>query len=82
MIPLQPTGGDEQVVNARSLAGRDAGVMILQNEATPDRLLGEIRRLLNDTNERIRMAAAAKAIGRPDAGSLLTDEILKLAKRI
>jgi UDP-N-acetylglucosamine--N-acetylmuramyl-(pentapeptide) pyrophosphoryl-undecaprenol N-acetylglucosamine transferase len=79
MIPLPLSGGGEQVTNARALADRSAGVLLMQDCATPDKLLGEITGLLNDPERRSRMAAAAASIGRRDAAARLADELLALA---
>ena len=79
LIPLPLSGGGEQVTNARALAGKDAAKVLMQDDATPTVLLAAIRDLLNDNGERVRMAQAAAALGRRDAGERLTDELLKLA---
>lgn len=81
LIPLPLSGGGEQVVNARALASRSAAICLLQDEASPDRLLSEITRLLDYPDERTRMAEAARSLGRPDAASRLVDELLALAGR-
>ena len=79
LIPLPLSGGGEQVTNARALAGKDAARMVMQDAATPAALLEEIRALLADPGERVRMGQAAAALGRRDAGARLTDELLELA---
>lgn len=79
LIPLPLSGGGEQVTNARALAGKDAARMVMQEAATPAALLEEIRVLLADPGERVRMGQAAAALGRRDAGARLTDELLELA---
>ena len=79
MIPLPGTGGDEQVKNAKALAAKSAAVVLIQNEATPARLQREIIRLLDDLDERGRIASNAAQLGRRDAASRLVDELLLLA---
>jgi UDP-N-acetylglucosamine--N-acetylmuramyl-(pentapeptide) pyrophosphoryl-undecaprenol N-acetylglucosamine transferase len=79
MIPLPLSGGGEQIINARALADRGAGVMLMQDDATPDRLLSEIEALLADHERRQKMAQAAAALGRRDAAARLADELLALA---
>ena len=81
LIPLPLSGGGEQVVNARALASQSACVCLLQDECSPDRLLSEINRLLDAPDERLRLAGAARSLGRPDAAARLADELLKLARR-
>ena len=63
MIPLPLSGGGEQIVNARALADRGAGVLLMQEEATPERLLGEITSLLADQERRQKMACSAGEFG-------------------
>ena len=80
LIPLPLSGGGEQVTNARALAGKDAARVIPQDQATPAALLAMIKELLADPGERVRMGAAAAALGRKDAGALLTDQLLALVE--
>jgi UDP-N-acetylglucosamine--N-acetylmuramyl-(pentapeptide) pyrophosphoryl-undecaprenol N-acetylglucosamine transferase len=81
LIPLPQSGGGEQVVNARALASQSACVCLLQDECSPDRLLTEVRRLLDAPEKRQRMADVARSLGRPDAAARLADELLVLARR-
>jgi UDP-N-acetylglucosamine--N-acetylmuramyl-(pentapeptide) pyrophosphoryl-undecaprenol N-acetylglucosamine transferase len=81
MIPLPLSGGGEQIVNARALADHGAGVMIMQDDATPERLLQEIEDLLRSPDKRATLATAAASLGRPDAAARLADELLALARR-
>ncbi len=79
LIPLPGTGGDEQVRNAAILSDAGASVVIPQDQATPERLGGEIIRLLGDPDRLRTMGDRAKAVGRPDAAARLADELLNLA---
>jgi UDP-N-acetylglucosamine--N-acetylmuramyl-(pentapeptide) pyrophosphoryl-undecaprenol N-acetylglucosamine transferase len=81
LIPLPLSGGGEQVVNARALESQGACVCLLQDECSPERLLGEVSRLLGAPEVRKRLADTAKSLGRPDAAARLADELLTLAKR-
>ncbi len=81
MIPLPLSGGGEQIVNARALVDHGAGVMLMQEDATPERLLQEITDLLGNPDRRAAMAKAAAGLGRLDAAARLADELLALAKR-
>jgi len=80
LIPLPLSGGGEQVTNARALAAKDAARVVPQEEATPAALLAEIKALLADPGERMRMGEAAAALGRRDAGARLTDQLLALVE--
>jgi UDP-N-acetylglucosamine--N-acetylmuramyl-(pentapeptide) pyrophosphoryl-undecaprenol N-acetylglucosamine transferase len=79
MIPLPLSGGGEQIVNARALANHDAAIMLMQDDATPERLLNEATSLLTDRGRRETMARAAAALGRRDAAARLANELLALA---
>jgi UDP-N-acetylglucosamine--N-acetylmuramyl-(pentapeptide) pyrophosphoryl-undecaprenol N-acetylglucosamine transferase len=81
LIPLPLSGGGEQISNARALADHGAALMVMQSEATPERLLTEIESLLSDHERRLRMASTARSFGRPDAASRLADALLELASK-
>jgi UDP-N-acetylglucosamine--N-acetylmuramyl-(pentapeptide) pyrophosphoryl-undecaprenol N-acetylglucosamine transferase len=79
LIPLPLSGGGEQVSNARALADHGAALMVMQSEATPERLLAEIESLLSDHERRFRMASTAASFAKLDAASRLADALLELA---
>ncbi|GAA4235323.1 UDP-N-acetylglucosamine--N-acetylmuramyl-(pentapeptide) pyrophosphoryl-undecaprenol N-acetylglucosamine transferase [Actinomadura meridiana] len=78
LIPLIPTGGDEQRRNAEHLAERGAARVLIGQDATPPRLAEELRALLTDPACRSTMSARAREMGRPDAADALTTEVLAL----
>ncbi|MCW2903310.1 MAG: murG [Streptosporangiaceae bacterium] len=78
LIPLIPTGGDEQVRNADHLAGRGAARVLTGEDATPARLAEELAALLADPARRAEMSAGARSLGRPQAAATLTSEVLGL----
>jgi UDP-N-acetylglucosamine--N-acetylmuramyl-(pentapeptide) pyrophosphoryl-undecaprenol N-acetylglucosamine transferase len=80
LIPLPGTGGDEQTHNARLLAEAGGAILISQAEATPERLGALLRELLADPVRLSEMSAKARTVGRSDAASRLTDELLALAR--
>ena len=79
LIPLPGTGGDEQVANANVLAERGAAVVLPQSEASPERLLQEVKALLSNRERRARMSEAARSVSQPDASRNLADALLALA---
>lgn len=81
LIPLPGTGGGEQVANARVLGEIGAAIVLPQTEASPERLLHELRDLLADPAHRAHMAEAAHAVCRPNAARDLADALLELANR-
>ncbi|MGH3684843.1 MAG: UDP-N-acetylglucosamine--N-acetylmuramyl-(pentapeptide) pyrophosphoryl-undecaprenol N-acetylglucosamine transferase [Pseudonocardiaceae bacterium] len=78
LVPLIPTGGDEQVHNARHLAEQHAGYALIGSRATPDALWTHLDELINDPAHRATMAAAARQLGHPQAGLDLATQLLKL----
>jgi UDP-N-acetylglucosamine--N-acetylmuramyl-(pentapeptide) pyrophosphoryl-undecaprenol N-acetylglucosamine transferase len=78
LVPY-PFAGAHQRANAAYLADRDAAVHVPDAELTADRLLAEARRLQDD-DTRARMAAAAKALGRPHAAARIAAELLALGE--
>jgi len=78
LIPLIPTGGDEQRRNAEHLTACGAARVLIGEDATPDRLSEELGALLADPARRAEMSAKAHGLGRPDAAATLTSEVLTL----
>ncbi len=56
--------------------------MILDRALDGPRLAAALRGLLADPARRARMAAAARALGRPDAAVRVAEECLALAERV
>ncbi|MFN8678506.1 MAG: glycosyltransferase, partial [Thermomicrobiales bacterium] len=81
LIPLPGAGGDEQARNARVLVNAGGAVMLLQEHATPERLLEECLAILGDQDRRRQMSAAAHSVAQPDAAAKLADIVLELASR-
>jgi UDP-N-acetylglucosamine--N-acetylmuramyl-(pentapeptide) pyrophosphoryl-undecaprenol N-acetylglucosamine transferase len=78
LIPLIPTGGDEQVRNAKHLAERGAARVLIGEDATPARLAEELFALLADPARRAQMVEIARSLGHPQAAISLTNEMLAL----
>jgi UDP-N-acetylglucosamine--N-acetylmuramyl-(pentapeptide) pyrophosphoryl-undecaprenol N-acetylglucosamine transferase len=76
LIPLVPTGGDEQRRTARYLDEVGAARLLTGADATPDRLRYELLELLKNPGERAGMAAKSREHGRPDAASRVAQEII------
>jgi UDP-N-acetylglucosamine--N-acetylmuramyl-(pentapeptide) pyrophosphoryl-undecaprenol N-acetylglucosamine transferase len=81
LIPLPGAGGDEQARNARVLVNAGGAVMLLQEHATPERLLAECQTILGDPDRRQQMSVAARSVAQPDAASKLADIVVALASR-
>jgi UDP-N-acetylglucosamine--N-acetylmuramyl-(pentapeptide) pyrophosphoryl-undecaprenol N-acetylglucosamine transferase len=78
LIPY-PYAGDHQRLNAESLVRAGAALCVRADDATPERLATELARLSRDTDALSRMAAAALALGRPDAALVVAKDLLSLA---
>lgn len=80
LIPLPTAAADHQTLNARALAASGAALNLPQAELTPERLRDAILGLLGDAGRRERMAAAARARGRPHATAEIVARILRLVE--
>lgn len=79
LVPLPTAAADHQTVNARVLADARAAVLLSQGDLTPERLGGEVGRLLEVPARRYAMAEAARARGRPFASRDIARRLLALA---
>lgn len=78
-VPLPTAAEDHQSANARSLAVRDAGILIPDNVA-PTRLVKEAINLVTDNTRIARFEHNAKAMGKFDAADTIADIVIKIAK--
>ena len=79
LIPLPGSGGGEQQLNARVLGQIGAAVVLDQSDATPERLLEEVTRLVQTPELLEAMGKRAASAAAPEAAERLTDLILKIA---
>jgi len=82
LIPFPFATSDHQRYNAEALQRKGAARMILQKDLTPEALAKEISFLLSDESELKKMAEQSKNMGRPEATSLLVDEMERLMKGV
>jgi UDP-N-acetylglucosamine--N-acetylmuramyl-(pentapeptide) pyrophosphoryl-undecaprenol N-acetylglucosamine transferase len=78
-IPLPTAADDHQRKNAEILAAAGAAETIDQQALTGERLAERIAALLGDPARREAMAAAARALARPDAAQVIVERALALA---
>ncbi len=78
LIPLVPTGGDEQTRNAKRSVDAGAAVILAQAECEGPRLLSEIRTLLTNPSRLEAMGQSARTLARPNAANDLADALLGL----
>ena len=82
LIPLAGSASrGDQVENARLLAAAGAAVCLTGGDATAGELLNRLMPLIDSSEKRMSMAAAAQTIARPDAATAIADMILKRAER-
>ena len=81
LVPFPAAADNHQVVNAQSLVGAGAAVMIEERDLTGELLASEIRRVLLDPAVLDAMARAAGTLGRPQAASEIVDVLTQLTVR-
>lgn len=81
LVPYPYAIDDHQRWNAEALRGRGAAEMILDRELSGGPLAERIRGYFSDRGRLQAMAAAARALGRPDAAARIVNECYALAGR-
>jgi UDP-N-acetylglucosamine--N-acetylmuramyl-(pentapeptide) pyrophosphoryl-undecaprenol N-acetylglucosamine transferase len=81
LIPLPTAADDHQLRNAEVLVRAGAAEMIEQKDLSGAAIAERIAALAADSDRRRRMAAAARALARPDAARVIADRALELAGR-
>lgn len=80
LIPLPTATDDHQRKNAEVLSSAGAAELLVQQEATGDRLAERIVALASDADRRARMGQAARTLARPDAAKTIVARVLELVK--
>jgi UDP-N-acetylglucosamine--N-acetylmuramyl-(pentapeptide) pyrophosphoryl-undecaprenol N-acetylglucosamine transferase len=80
LIPFPFATADHQRHNAQALQRRGAARMILEKDLSAGRLAVEIGSLLSDETSLRLMAEASRKMGKPEAASMLVDEMEKLLR--
>jgi UDP-N-acetylglucosamine--N-acetylmuramyl-(pentapeptide) pyrophosphoryl-undecaprenol N-acetylglucosamine transferase len=79
LIPFPGATDQHQLENAKTAEQAGAARVIVQADLTPERLLGEIRDLLDHPEQLIRMEHCARSLARPDAAERIADLVEELA---
>jgi len=79
IIPINERVSRDQRSNAFAYARSGACEVIEEGNLTPNILVSELERLVNNEEARHKMKEAAKAFYKPDAARLVAEEILKIA---
>lgn len=80
-VPFPFATDDHQRKNAEAFQKAGAGLMIVERELTPERLSGEIARLIEHPEEIDRMEEASRKLGRSDASERAVDLAMKVARK-
>lgn len=78
LVPFGASMSGHQAANARAAAETGAATILPESDLDGDRLAAVVNGLLDDGPRLARMAAAAKAAGRPDAATAIAREVLAL----
>lgn len=81
LVPLPGALDQDQAANAAHLERAGGGWTIRQSELSPTRLAEELTKAMADPEQLAEAAAAAKAVGRPDAVARLADLVEEVAAR-
>ena len=79
LVPYPYAIYDHQRLNAQALQARGAAEMILDQQLSGELLAGRLRALVLDRGRVERMAAEARALGRPEAATRIVEECYRLA---
>ena len=75
-IPLPSQTGNDQVLNAQSIAKEGAAVVLEQGKFTVETLVEKLTSILLDVNTHERMVTASRALGKPHASDDIAKSIL------
>ncbi|MYG00048.1 undecaprenyldiphospho-muramoylpentapeptide beta-N-acetylglucosaminyltransferase [Candidatus Poribacteria bacterium] len=81
-IPLPAAIGNNQVINAKSVADSGAAVVLEQNKFTPEDLVGHLINILTEEETYQQMRAASKDLGRPFACDTIAESLYKLTNAL
>jgi UDP-N-acetylglucosamine--N-acetylmuramyl-(pentapeptide) pyrophosphoryl-undecaprenol N-acetylglucosamine transferase len=81
LVPYPHAAARHQHANAAWMAEGGAAVVIEDDELTPERLIATVDELFDDPGRLGQMARAATALARPEAATLVADEVLTAAEK-
>jgi UDP-N-acetylglucosamine--N-acetylmuramyl-(pentapeptide) pyrophosphoryl-undecaprenol N-acetylglucosamine transferase len=79
LVPLPHAIDDHQTANARWLTDRRAGVLLRQDEMTPEALAQQLNELAAQPQELLAWARAARVLAKPDAAAQVVQCCLEVA---
>ena len=78
IIPITNTNGDHQKQNAYNYTRSGGAIVIEESNLSPNILLSEITRIMEDKNLSKKMSEGAKSFIKTDASDLIAREIIKI----
>jgi UDP-N-acetylglucosamine--N-acetylmuramyl-(pentapeptide) pyrophosphoryl-undecaprenol N-acetylglucosamine transferase len=78
-VPFPKAADDHQLRNAEALVGAGAAELIVEGELSSERLVQQLKSLLNDRARLMRMAKAARSLAHPRAAQEIADWAARLA---
>jgi UDP-N-acetylglucosamine--N-acetylmuramyl-(pentapeptide) pyrophosphoryl-undecaprenol N-acetylglucosamine transferase len=79
LVPYPYALDHDQAANAAALAANGGAKVIAQSELSPEKLSTILRGAMTSPEKLVKMAAAAKLSGKPDAANLLADMVEAIA---
>ena len=80
LVPYPYAAENHQYYNAKTLADRDAAILIEEKDFTGERLLSEVEKLLADPKKLAEMGRNAKDMAILDASQRITECVCKIVK--
>ncbi len=80
LVPYPYAAENHQEYNARELERAGAARVILNKDLSPERIFSIITELFSEHEKLKRMAAASRALGRPQAAETIADMVIQLAE--
>jgi len=81
LVPSPNVTNNHQQPNAESLERAGGGVMILERELSGITLYEAVAGIMNDEARRVKMAAAAKSIGMPEAAAVIYAQLQSIVRQ-
>ena len=78
LVPLPTAAADHQTHNAKALESFGAAIALLETDASPERLWGDVLALAGDEARRRRMAERARERARPEAAKAIARDLLEI----
>lgn len=80
LIPLEGSANNHQKINAYAYAETGASTAVEESNLKPNLIIVQIKNILADNEKINSMKLAAKQFAKPDAGKIIGEEVLKMAK--